>query len=263
MKLVKLGGSAITYKGGRPRYRRKAMDRLARELAPHRDALCLVHGGGSFGHPLAYAHGLHRGLDPGSAEGFARVHRSMRDLNGRVLDALQGQGVPAVSLPPLGLVTVRDGRVEDLALGPFREALAAGLVPVTFGDAVLDPVRGAAICSGDDLMLHLARGLRPALALFVADVDGVRDPDGRLLPEVAGRLPDIRWAETERDVTGGLRRKLEVMQRLAREAPCLLVNGLVPGRVGDALAGRAVRGTRVRPPSGADGGAQPYKDGPL
>src|SRR2546428_13981929 len=45
--------------------------------------------------------------------------------------------------------------------------------PVTFGDVVRDLRRGFSICSGDLLMLELARAFRPERALFVADVDGL------------------------------------------------------------------------------------------
>lgn len=249
MKLVKLGGSAVTYKAGGPRVRRKAVARMARELAPFRDALCLVHGGGSFGHPLAHAHGLHRGLEgPDALPGFAAVHRSMRDLNGRLLLALQEAGIPAVALPPYGLARVRGARLEALETAPFRQTLDAGLVPVTFGDAVLDPVQGSAICSGDDLMVHLARALAPEVALFVADVDGIRGPDGRLVREFAGPLEGLPWTQAAADVTGGLRRKVECMGAIARVCRCLLVNGLVPGRLAAALEGRDVPATEVRAP---------------
>lgn len=245
MKLVKLGGSVITYKGGGPRFRRQVTAGLAAELRPFRDDLCLVHGGGSFGHPLARAHSLHRGGAPGL--GFATVQRSMRRLNGRVLDALHSEAVPAVPLPPSGLVRMEDGEVLDLDTGPFREALEAGLVPVTFGDAVLDPGRGSAICSGDDLMLHLATGLDADRAVFAADVDGVALPDGTLLPEVRGEVPDLPWSRVPEDVTGGLRRKVELMVTMARKGcPCLLVNGRVPGRLTAALRGEEVVATAVR-----------------
>lgn len=247
MHLVKLGGSALTFKGARPRLRRKVLGALASELAPFQGALCLVHGGGSFGHPLAHAYGLHRGLDDGGAMAFAEVQRRMRDLNGHVLRALHGAGLPAVSLPPAPLVRMRGGTLESLSTDPFREALEAGLVPVTFGDAALDTAQGAAIVSGDDLMVHLSRAFRPDLALFVADVEGIRGPDGQVLELIRREAPDLPWKQSEEDVTGGMHAKVLCMLDIARDGPrCLLVSGLVPGRVGAALEGRPVPSTEVR-----------------
>ncbi len=248
MNLIKLGGSALTIKGSLPRVRRKVLEALSSELSPFRGDLCLVHGGGSFGHPLALAYGLHRGLrgDDGLM-GFAEVQRRMRDLNGQVLDALHASGLPAVSVPPAPLVRMRGGDLESLSVDPFREALEAGLVPVTFGDVALDAVQGAAICSGDDLMVHLARALRPNLALFVADVEGIVGPEGGVLEVIRGEVPDLAWREPAEDVTGGMRAKVQCMLDIARHGTrCLLVSGLVPGRVQAVLEGQRVPATEVR-----------------
>lgn len=248
MNLIKLGGSALTIKGSLPRVRRKVLEALAAELSPFQRDLCLVHGGGSFGHPLALAYGLHHGLrgDVGLM-GFAEVQRRMGDLNGQVLDALHASGLPAVSVPPAPLVRMRGGELESLSVDPFREALEAGLVPVTFGDVALDAVQGAAICSGDDLMVHLARALRPNLALFVADVEGIIGPEGGVLEVIRGEVPDLAWREPAEDVTGGMRAKVRCMLDIARDGlRCLLVSGLVPGRVQAVLEGQRVPATEVR-----------------
>lgn len=249
MRLVKLGGSVITYKGQRRRFRAATMDALAAELAPFQEGLCLVHGGGSFGHPAAYRHGLHRGMaGPAQRAGFAEVHRRMRELNGRVLEALHAHELPAVSLPPAPLVEVKDGEVVAFQGAPFVAHLEAGLVPVTFGDVVLDARRGSAILSGDELMVRLASLLRPKAALFVGDVEGVRDPDGGLVREVTPSTLQAVRAPDARDVTGGLGGKLEAMLRIAEEGirACLL-SGLVPGRLRAALRGEEVPCTEARP----------------
>ncbi|MFQ5838264.1 MAG: isopentenyl phosphate kinase [Thermoplasmata archaeon] len=248
MKLVKLGGSVITYKGERGRFRRKTVETLAEELSPFKEDLCLVHGGGSFGHPLAHHHDLHRGMrDRRQLEGFVEVHSSMRELNGRVLRSLHSRHIPAVSLPPAPLVSVRGGEIVTFRGEPFTQCLEAGLVPVTFGDVVIDALRGSSILSGDDLMVHLIRLLRPEVAIFVADVDGVRGPDGSILPVISSRVPDLPFERDETDVTGGLKRKLELMLEISREGSrCLLINGMVPGRLLAALEGRKVPCTEVR-----------------
>jgi isopentenyl phosphate kinase len=248
MKLVKLGGSVITYKGERKRFRRGVMEALAKQLAPFKEGLCLVHGGGSFGHPLSHRYSLHGGMAGGQdLLGFAEVHRSMRELNQRVLRALHGWQVPAVSIPAATLVSVRGGRVVDFRGEAFIQHLKAGLVPVTFGDVVLDALKGSAILSGDDLMVELTRLLEPEAAIFVTDVDGVRGADGSLLPLITSSLPDIPWQREETDVTGGMRRKLDIMLDIAKEGcRCLLINGMVPERLQAALKGRKVPCTEVR-----------------
>ncbi|MEE9236662.1 MAG: isopentenyl phosphate kinase [Thermoplasmata archaeon] len=248
MKLVKLGGSVITFKGERRRFRSKITEELAGELTPFKEELCIVHGGGSYGHPLAHRYELHRGLHrQEQLAGFAEVHRSMRELNGRVLRALQSHTIPAVSIPPAPLVSMEGGEVVSFTGGPFQRYLDAGLVPVTFGDVVLDSLRGSAVLSGDDLMLLLARVLKPVTTIFVADVDGVKGPDGTLLPVVSSTLSDVPLLEDEMDVTGGLRRKLSLMLQMAKEGfRCLIISGLARGRLRGALEGRDVPCTEVR-----------------
>lgn len=247
MKLVKLGGSVITYKGRRPRYRGKVVEALAAELAPFRDELCIVHGGGSFGHPLAHRYGLHEGTEGSDRTmGFALLHASMRDLNGRVLEALRSMGIHSVSIPPPSLLTMDGGKIASFRGQTFLDHLEAGLVPVTFGDVVLDESQGSAIVSGDDLMFHLSRLLDPQLVIFVADVEGIRGADGSIVPVVSPPLPDLGGPEGI-DVTGGLNRKLEAMLQIARLGTrVLLLSGLVPGRLRAALEGREVPGTIVR-----------------
>ncbi len=171
----------------------------------------------------------------------------MRELNERVLEALHSHSIPAISLPPAPLVTLQRGEVTSFNGKPFLQHLHAGLVPVTFGDVVLDAAQGSAILSGDDLMLLLARLLRPEVVIFVADVEGVRAPDGSLLTVVTSALPELSWSETRTDVTGGLQRKLHLMLQLAKEGfPCQLISGMVRGRLRAALEGRPVPGTMVR-----------------
>ncbi len=244
---MKLGGSVITYKGRRPRYRGKVVAALASELSAFRDGLCIVHGGGSFGHPLAHRYGLHEGTKGRDEKmGFALVHASMRDLNGRVLEALRSTGIPAVSIPPPSLLTMDGGRIATFRGQVLLDHLEAGLVPVTFGDVVLDESQGSAIVSGDDLMFHLARLLEPEIAIFVADVEGIRGADGSIVPVVSPPLPDLGGPEGI-DVTGGLNRKLQAMLQIARLGTrVLLLGGLVPGRLRAALEGREVPGTIVK-----------------
>lgn len=247
MKLVKLGGSVITYKGRTPRYRRVVTESLAAQLAPFKDELCIVHGGGSFGHPLAHRYRLHRGgAERRELMGFAEVRSSMKVLNGRLLEALHSVGIPAVSIPPFPLLKMRDGRITSFHGQPLLDHLEAGLVPVTYGDVVLDDDRGSAIVSGDDLMYQLARLLKPGLAIFVADVEGIRGEDESLVPVVSAPLTGLEAAEEGLDVTGGLGGKVRAMLQIARLGTrVLLLSGLVPGRLQAAMEGQSVPCTEV------------------
>ena len=255
MLLVKLGGSVITDKTRLRIPRRAAIRRLAGELADVGPDLIVVHGAGSFGHILAHKHRLN---DGGSAltkrTAAARVQADVRGLDGLVVDALVASGLPAVSIPPAAILSLDDGRVSSFESKPFLEFSAAGFTPVTFGDVVRDTHRVFSVCSGDVLMLELARVFRPERAVFAADVDGLysadpkRSPKARLLESVTpDDLARISFSKpTRTDVTGSIEGKVRRMFEIARHArETLIVNGNVKSRVRDALRGRPVVGTRV------------------
>jgi len=258
MLLVKLGGSVITNKTRYRSLRERDLARLARELATARKVgLAVVHGGGSFGHILAKRFDLVNGYrQPRQLLGLAQVQRDVRALNTAVLDALARAKIPAVALPPSVTARFDDGRLASFDGDPFDHYLRLGVTPVSFGDVVLDARRGFTICSGDDVMLELARRFRPERVVFAADVDGVftadpkKDRSAKLLAEVsADTIPSIDVSSrTAADVTGSLEAKiLKMAQIAALSTDVRIVNGLKPGRVARALRGVSVVGTRVVP----------------
>ena len=258
MRLLKLGGSVLTHKDRYRALRSRAVARLAREIAISggRD-LAVVHGAGSFGHVLARRYGLADGYHrPEQLLGLARVQRDVRSLNLAVLEALTRARVPAIAIPPSVVARFEGGRLASFDGDPFDHFLRLGFTPISFGDAVLDAQRGFAICSGDDVMLELARRFRPDRVVFAADVDGVFTADPKrvrsatLVARVSpATVPSIDLSPNAvADVTGSLEAKILKMAEIARFAGDVrIVNGLKPGRVARALRGRAVPGTKVVP----------------
>ncbi len=255
MLLVKLGGSVVTEKAHLRTPRSAAIRRLARELASLGESLLIVHGAGSYGHILASRHRLNEG---GSTlprrQVAARVQADVRELDGLVVRALNRAGLAAIPIPPSAVLSLDDGRVSAMDLTPFLEFASMEFTPVTFGDVVRDVRRGFSVCSGDLLMLELARAFRPKRAVFAADVDGLFTVDpkrrraARLLETVGpDDLSRIEFSSSSRtDVTGSIEGKLRRMFEIADHAgECLIVNGNVKNRVRDALRGRHVVGTRV------------------
>lgn len=254
MLLVKLGGSVLTDKSRLRTPRKAAIARLTKELADLGDDLILVHGAGSFGHILARKYRLNGPAAPGKAKGAALVQRDVRALDDLVVGGLLKAGLAPVALPPSAVLTVEDDHVVSFDLAPFREYVHQGFTPVTFGDVVRDRTRGVAVCSGDLLMLELAKAFRPRCVVFAADVDGLftEDPkrgrDARLLLSVSDAdLPLIDFGPAKgADVTGGIETKVRRMLEIATHADeTMIVNGNVKNRLRDALRGRIVIGTRV------------------
>ncbi|MGI0148907.1 MAG: isopentenyl phosphate kinase [Thermoplasmata archaeon] len=255
MLLVKLGGSVLTEKSRLRTPRSAAIRRLAIEVASVREPVLVVHGAGSYGHIRASRHRLNEGgSTPAKRSAAARVQADVRELDHLVVDALNRAGLAAVPIPPAAVLALDDGRVSTMDLTPFLEFSSMGFTPVTFGDVVRDLRRGFSVCSGDLLMLELARAFRPDRAVFAADVDGLFTADpkrrrsARLLETVGPQdLAMIEFSSAARtDVTGSIEGKVRRMFEIADHVgECLIVNGNVKNRVRDALRGRRVVGTRI------------------
>jgi len=254
MLLVKLGGSVLTDKTRLRTPRKTAIARLTKELGGLGDDLIVVHGAGSFGHVLARKYLLNGPASPGKVKGAAVVQRDVRTLDGLVVDGLIKAGLAPMVIPPSAVLGLDDGRVASFDLAPFQDYIRLGFTPVTFGDVVRDRARGVAVCSGDALMLELAKAFRPRSVVFAADVDGLftadpkRTKDAQLLLSVAkADLSMIHFGPAKgADVTGGIEAKVRRMLEIASFADeTIIVNGNVKNRVRDALRGRIVIGTRV------------------
>ena len=252
---MKLGGSVLTDKARLRTPRRATIRRLAAELATIRQPLLVVHGAGSYGHILARRHKLNEGgVSASKRVAATRVQQDVKELDGIVVNAFIEAGIAAIPIPPSAVLSLNDGMVVTADLTPFLEFSSMGFTPVTFGDVVRDLRRGVAVCSGDVMMLELARAFRPERAVFATDVDGLftADPkrrrDASLLEVV--RPKDLEGIEfsiaTRTDVTGSIEGKVRRMFEIAEHVgECLIVNGNVKNRVRDALRGRRVAGTRV------------------
>ena len=252
--VLKLGGSVITVKEEPLRPDEATIKRLASEVAASGvEELVVVHGGGSFGHPIADRYSIHEGFrEPGQLRGLAETHLAMEELNKLVVEALIAEGVPAVPLPPLSCFTTRRGIISKAFLAPLRALLALGAVPVLYGDVVMDEELGFTILSGDQIVAHVALSLAATRVVLALDVDGVfnkdpkKHPDAVLLEVLRPEdVPSVEAGEVAAvDVTGGMARKLSEMARVASAGiPVFFTSARKPGNVLKALRGEKVRGT--------------------
>ena len=258
--LLKLGGSLITEKTGEEAPRREVIGRLAGEIAQAlKDESCRVvvaHGSGSFGHVAARRHGIGGGpLSAGQLAGACATQERAAALHHIVVAALIEAGVPAFSIAPSSCVVAVAGQPVTIDLEPLLLALRRGLLPVLYGDVVLDREWGASICSTERLFRLLARPLqagefRIRRALWLGETDGLWDAAGQTVPRVTAATfaaaQEAIGAPAGTDVTGGMRHRLETALELAGLGiPSLLANGLTPGLLAQALGGERVTGTEV------------------
>ncbi len=240
--VVKLGGSIVTDKASPFTYRGDTVLDLAYQMAQSGASLVVVHGGGSFGHPVAKEYGLSSRASRGSATGVSRTREAMFRLDQLVCASLTEGGLNPYPISPFDLL-MKAGPPGALWIESLMEA---GLVPVTFGDVVREGA-GFRILSGDTIAYDLCKLLRPNRCIFVLDADGVYDKKGRVIPEIeSDSVGKLRLARGD-DATGGIRLKLGEAAKIAElGVETDLVSGHKPREFAKSLRGLRFHGTTVK-----------------
>ena len=222
--VLKLGGSVVTQKDQPETVDDGALATAARVVgeslgttpddptaSPGGKSLVVVHGGGSFGHPAAAAHGVSASEGTHDAAALVDIHRAMGRLNNRVVTALHAAGVPALPVRPLSVVRRTDAGVTA-PTAAVEGMLAEGFVPVLHGDVVVDETAGGTVCSGDTLVVTLADRLDANRLGVCSTVPGVLD-DGEVVPEITGyeAVADVLGGSDATDVTGGMAGKVRAL----------------------------------------------------
>jgi len=258
LTILKIGGSVITDRlQERPVPLPRRMERIAAEVAdafrPGAFRLVIVHGAGSFGHPIVKRTGIDRGLSrPEHLLALGETQRLQNWLNAFFVRRLLSAGLPAFPCQASSTSVMDAGRLVSLDLRAVGGLLERGMVPVLYGVPSFDASRGCSILSGDLIAIRLYETFGASSVLHGTDVRGVfaadpgLDPAAPFLPVVDLRgqddLPPGIGGSTAVDVTGGLRNKLEKLRSAG--AGGQIFDATVPGNVRRALAGETV-GTRV------------------
>ncbi|MFA5771823.1 MAG: isopentenyl phosphate kinase [Thermoplasmata archaeon] len=252
MLLIKLGGSVITDKSKLKTFRKAVVSRLSSELKTVKEDLIIVHGAGSFGHIKAKKHGLHQGYKSDrQLHAVGEVQGDVRALNLKVMECLRKEGLKPVSIPPSVVVTCSNTKIKIMDKGKFGHYIDLGLVPVTFGDVVLDEKIGFCICSGDKLMLELAKEFAPKNTIFVTNVDGIytKNPakkGAKLLKTITPNSTIDAGESSVVDVTDAMAGKLKTMFEISKySGKTIVLNGNIKGRLRDAIKGKNVICTKV------------------
>lgn len=227
---VKLGGSLITDKNQprtpKPGVIARLMEEIRRARADQPDLRLIIgHGSGSYGHVAAKRHGTRIGVRTSEEwRGFVEVWREARDLNNIVLEAMRAADLPGVAFPPSAILQADRGRIDSLYAEPLKAALAAGLIPLVYGDVVFDRSLGGTIFSTEDVFHALTTELLPDRILLCGLEPGVflDYPEcTQLLKEIdidnADQILSLLSGSASIDVTGGMGEKVRLMAALIRQ----------------------------------------------
>lgn len=264
---LKLGGSLITDKTQPYTPKLDVIEDVALQILTALKAspdlrLVIGHGSGSFGHVAASEYHTREGFFPRPSplihrerdktednywKGFAEVWYQASALNQFVMKSLHKMKIPAIALPPSANVIASDGKVSIWETTSVSMALAAGLVPVIYGDVTFDEIRGGTILSTEDLFEHLARALHPQRILLAGLEAAVWEdfPDRTrkvetITPQTFTEVSEGIGKAAGADVTGGMESKVMQMLELIQQNPDLKIqifSGAEPGNIGRALNG--------------------------
>jgi len=256
--IIKIGGSVISDKRRAFSLRIENLRRIVSEISNYKDPLILIHGGGSFGHPLAKKYRLNEGYtDPYQLFGVWETHKAMRVLNDTMTEILQRNGFKVIPFEPISLFYMKDGNIFSSFLDPIKKALQLGFTPILFGDVVFDLKKGFTILSGDTIAKHLALEFNAKMVVMCSDVDGVFvKREGRDKVELISEINEENVKEVlgylkgshvdGLDVTGGIFEKIKEMWDVASNGiEVFIVNALVKGRLRDLLLGKPIVSTRI------------------
>ncbi len=259
--ILKIGGSSITRKDeNRLEARTGEIRRIAREIkgAKKGNRLVVVHGAGPFGHKMVADYGINSGVSGSKGiEGFVRTHNSMEDLNKTVMDAFRDEGLLGFPVQPSACITQEDRRIvsfDDSIIKGLLE-LSPEIIPIMYGDMVLDSKLGASVVSGDAIVPYLAKSLEADRVFMGTDVDGIFDADPKLNPDAKlierigpGNYETVMKTigeATTVDVTQGMKGKLMKMFEQLHGISVLIYNIGGKDNTFKALSGQRIKCTEI------------------
>ena len=254
LTILKIGGSVITDRSNEnPRIRGRRLARIAREIRegwdPGKSRLIIIHGAGSFGHPIVRRSGIDRGVRDGPQRiAMGETQRLQSELSTHVVRHLLRFGVPAFLCQPSASAVMEAGSLVSLNTETLEGLVRIGAVPVLNGVPAYDRVQGCSILSGDQIAGFLYRRLGGTRILHGTDVKGIfttdpsQDPGAQFLTSVdlggSNGLPRGITGSSVTDVTGGMRKKLEEVR--AAGARGQIFDATIRGNVRRALQGETV-----------------------
>jgi isopentenyl phosphate kinase len=237
--LIKLGGSVITDKSKPFTARTDVISKLAKEIKKDflgkNSDLIIGHGGGSFPHVSAARYQTQKGIiNRDSIWGFCETADAAIQINRIIIKEFLALKVPVASFAPLSFIYKPKTIFEHI-----KKALGIGIVPVVYGDVIMNPKQGFEIYSGEktlDLLANkLSKFYKKIKIVYFTDTNGVYDDKGKTIslitPENFRQIKKFIKGSGNTDVTGGMIHKVKESLSLVRklDAEVTITNGLSRG----------------------------------
>ncbi len=256
--VIKFGGSILTdKKAAEATIQKETLHQLAEDLAlvvSQNPSLrpIVLHGAGSFGHPLAHRYAINgKSLTPETQHQAKEISDAVGQLNAAVTAALKTAGLPAVCVQTHTAVDEQNGLLRFISPDVIEGILSHGEIPVLSGDVVFSDKQTVQIASADRLATLFATTFDAKTIVFATDVAGVfsswppatdAHPLPRITKEEIERFSEPT-AEHARDVTGEMQGKLKALLPL-QGCRVIIGDGREPGFLSAAFSA-APRGTVI------------------
>ncbi len=261
--LLKLGGGLLTDKSKPLSLREAVVKSTVEQIINANKQMILIHGGGSFGHPLAKKYSVSQGINPSIPNqifGFAETHHAMNKLNSYLVNFFLEKEYPTLSIQPSSIF-IKDFHNYSLnSIDIIEAALDLKVMPILYGDVVLDKQGSFTIISGDQIIIELCKNLKKysvSKVIFATETDGIfinaADNKGnhiKLVDEISfEELDGLDLADLGHkiDVTGGIQGKIESIKELGRfNIPVQILNGLEEGNILKSLTNKKITSTYIK-----------------
>lgn len=261
--LLKLGGGLLTDKEKPFSIREDIVKNTIRQVINANEKVILIHGGGSFGHPLAKKYNILKGLDrsvPNQIFGLTETHQAMVKFNSYLVNLFLENNFPALSIQPSSVFIKDADNIEDKSLDIIETMLDLNILPILYGDIIFDKQGSFSIISGDQIIFKLCEKLKKycvSKVIFAIETDGIfintqdtKNKNIKLVPEIlSSDLESLDLADLGKkiDVTGGIKGKINSIKDICNfNVPVHIINGLKENYIFKSLKNKEIIGTYIK-----------------
>ncbi|MFX0020709.1 MAG: type 2 isopentenyl-diphosphate Delta-isomerase [Candidatus Hermodarchaeota archaeon] len=269
--ILKLGGSLLTDKETPFSLREEILQRSINQIIESKKTIILVHGGGSFGHPIAKKYQISQGINDSVKDqliGLSKTHEVMNKFNSIIINKFLDNNQPAIPIQPSSLFIKEFNQIFVNNIESIEQLLNLGIIPILYGDIILSRERSFSILSGDQIILKLCENLRNfkiSKVIFAIEKDGIfiRD-NGNVklaLNLTSKNLDGLKLANLDQkiDVTGGIKNKIETIKEIIKyNIPVQIINGLKDRNILKALLDESLECTTIKDPFNSRSGSRIY-----
>lgn len=267
--IIKLGGSILTDKNKPFSIKDQIIDDIISQISLYigtneNPKLIIIHGAGSFGHPVAKSYSIQDGLNPKTPNqkfGLAKTHQSVKELNMIIINKFLKKKTSVLSLIPSSMFVKTNSNLKFMGIEQIESLLNLGIIPVLFGDILLHTSKNFSIISGDKIIYEICRRFHTSQdtnykvqkVIFCFDKDGIiisnKDRSEHIIQKI-NYLEldsiDLTNFKPTIDVTGDIKGKFEEIKKIcALGIPVQLINGQKPNNIVKALKNETVVSTQI------------------